>query len=258
MKDDAVKKQAPGAILSLTNIGIAERAAARLLNRGPLDPGLVVMSGPSGYGKSISAAWIKSRHPSYYVQADDFWTKKTMLVAISRAMGLLYYRGKGEHKREYWPEINVMADAIKAQLEQSRRILIIDEFDYVVDKNLVEAVRSLYEGSKAAILIIGEELLPQKLEQWERFHGRILDWFPAEPASLADARMIATARCAGVTIADDLLEHLVTIAEGSTRRVSNNIGTIYDEAADQGWSGVDLATWGPRKLQTGKAPRRGA
>lgn len=258
MNQNLVKLQPMGAILPLTNIGIAERAVARLLYRGPLDPGLVVFHGPSGYGKSISAAWVKARHPSYYVQADDFWTKKTMLISISRSMGLLYYRGKGEGRREYWPEINVMADAIKAQLEQSRRILIIDEFDFVVDKNLVESVRSLYEGSRASILLIGEEALPQKLEQWERFHGRILDWFPAEPANLADAREMALSKCAGITVADDLLEHLIKLASGSTRRVSNNLGSIYDEAADQGWSSVDMATWGKRKLQTGKAPRRGA
>lgn len=250
--------QPSGAILPLTNLGTAERAVARLLNRGPLDPGLVVISGPSGYGKSVAAAWVKARHPSYYVQADDFWTKKTMLVAISRAMGLLYFRGKGENKREYWPEISVMADAIKAQLEQSRKILIIDEFDYCVDKNLVESVRSLYEGSKASVLIIGEEALPIKLEQWERFHGRILDWFLAEPVSLADAREIARAKCPGVTLADDLLEHLVVLSKGSVRRVSNNLGRIYDEAADQGWESVDRAAWGARKLQTVESPRRGA
>jgi len=258
MNENVVKLQPPGAILPLTNIGVAERAVARLCNRGPLDPGLVVFSGPSGYGKSISAAYVKARHPSYYVQADDFWTKKTMLIAVSRSMGLLYYRGKDESRREYWPEINVMADAIKAQLEQSRRILIIDEFDYVVAKNLVESVRSLYEGSKASILIIGEEGLPQKLEQWERFHGRVLDWFFAEPASLADAREMARAKCGGIAVADDLLEHLIKLSGGSTRRVSNNLGSIADEAADQGWASVDLATWGTRKLQTGKAPRRGA
>ena len=258
MKEDSTKKQASGgAILPLTNLGIAERAAARLFNRGPLDPGLVVLSGPSGYGKSMAAAWIRARHPSYYVQADDFWTKKTMLVAISRALGLRYLRGKGDSTREYIPEIGVMADAIKAQLEQSGRVLIVDEFDYVVDKNLVESVRSLYEGSKAAILIIGEEALPLKLKRWERFHGRILDWFLAEPVSLTDARELARSKCAGVAIADDLLTHLVTLAKGSVRRVSNNLGRIYDEAADQGWRSVDLTAWGSRTLQNGEPPRRG-
>lgn len=246
MTENSNKIQGGGAILPLTNLSIAERAITRVTNRGPLDPGLVVMNGPSGWGKSIAAAWIKARHRAYYVQADDFWTKKTMLVAMSRAIGIADIKGS----------IFEMANQIKEQLEKSRRVLIIDEFDYVADKKLVEAVRSLYEGSRAAILIIGEEALPQKLKQWERFHGRILDWFPAEPVSLIDARELAKAKCPGIEVADDLLERIVDLAKGSVRRVSNNLGSIYDEAADQGWSVVSLSTWGARPLQTGEPPRR--
>ncbi len=247
MTENSNKIQGGGAILPLTNLSIAERAVTRVMNRGPLDPGLVVMNGPSGWGKSIAAAWIKARHRAYYVQADDFWTKKTMLLAISRAIGIAGIKGS----------IYEMADQIKEQLEKSRRVLIIDEFDYVADKKLVEAVRSLYEGSKAAILIIGEEALPQKLKQWERFHGRILDWFPAEPVSLHDARELAKSKCPGIEVADDLLERIVDLAKGSVRRVSNNLGSIYDEAADQGWSVVNVSTWASRPLQTGEPPRRG-
>lgn len=247
MTENVVQMQPRGAILPLTNLGIAERAVARVNNRGPLDPGLVVMNGPSGWGKSVAAAWIKSRHRAYYVQADDFWTKKTMLIAISRAIGLGMVKGN----------MFDLANAIKEQLEKSQRILIIDEFDFIVDKNLVESVRSLYEGSKAAILIIGEEGLPQKLKQWERFHGRILDWFPAEPASIADARELARAKCPGVAIDDDLLARLIDLSRGSVRRISNNLGRIFDEAADQGWEHVNLKLWGARGLQTGEPPRRG-
>lgn len=235
-----------GAIAPLANIAVAERAVARVMSRGALDPGLVVMYGPSGWGKSVASAWIKARHRAYYVQADDFWTKKTMLVAIARAIGL------AETKATTFD----LANLIKEQLEKSQRLLIIDEFDYVADKKMVEAVRSLYEGSKAAILIVGEEALPHKLKQWERFHGRILDWFPAEPVGLADARQLAAQKCGGIQVADDLLTKLVDISKGSVRRVGNNLSSIYGEAMSQGWSSVDMETWGARKLQTGEAPGR--
>ena len=240
--------QAPlgGAIAPLANIAVAERAVSRVMSRGALDPGLVVMYGPSGWGKSVAAAWIKARHRAYYVQADDFWTKKTMLIAIARAIGL------AETKATTFD----LANLIKEQLEKSQRLLIIDEFDYVADKKMVEAVRSLYEGSKAAILIVGEEALPHKLKQWERFHGRILDWFPAEPVGLVDARQLAAQKCNGIQVSDDLLTKLVDISKGSVRRVGNNLSSIYGEAMSQGWSSVDMATWGTRKLQTGEAPGR--
>jgi ATP/maltotriose-dependent transcriptional regulator MalT len=37
---------------------------------------MMVVSGPSGYGKSVAAAWAKARHRAYYLQLDDFVTKK--------------------------------------------------------------------------------------------------------------------------------------------------------------------------------------
>ena len=233
-----------GGILALSNIALVERAVSRLANRGPLEPGLVVFCGYSGFGKSVSAAWVAARRNAYYVQATDFWTKKTMLQAICKAMGL-----------DIKGTIAELAESISDQLAKSGRILIIDEFDYLVEKNLVEAVRSLYEGSRASILLIGEEQLPQHLKRWERFHGRILDWFFAEPASIEDARALAAQRCPGINVHDDLLTHVLGIAE-STRRVSNNLGLIYIEAVSNAWQDVDLNTWsaGSKTTLQGKEP----
>lgn len=243
------QNNAPAGIAPLANIAVAERAIARALGRGMHQPGLVVMHGPSGWGKSMAAAWVKARNHAYYVQANDYWTKKSMLQDLCRAMGL---------KVKPSETVYNMALAVQAQLEQSGRPLIIDEFDYAVDKNLVEAVRSIYEGSKAAILLIGEEAMPQKLKAWERFHGRILDWFPAEPCRLPDARELSRLYCPHVEIADDLLEMLVDKTKGSTRRISTNLETIHETALGAGWEKIDLAGWGKRPIQTGEPPRRGA
>jgi len=239
---------APAGIAPLANIAVAERAISRALGRGLHQPGMVVMNGPSGYGKSMAAAWVTARNRAYYVQASDFWTKKAMLKDICRALGLQFKPGD---------TVDEMAKMVVAQLEQSGRPLILDEFDYVVDKNLVEAVRSLYEGSKASILIIGEESLPQKLKKWERFHGRILDWFPAQPASIEDAKELAKIYCPHIKIADCLLEKLVDKARGSVRRISTNLETIQEEAMGNAWDKVTLELWGNRQIHTGEPPRRG-
>jgi hypothetical protein len=238
---------APAGIAPLANIAVAERAISRALGRGMHQPGMVVMNGPSGYGKSMAAAWVTARNRAYYVQANDFWTKKAMLKDICRALGLQFKPGD---------TVDEMAKTVVAQLEQSGRPLIIDEFDYVVDKNLVEAVRSIYEGSKASILIIGEEALPQKLKKWERFHGRVLDWYPAQPASIDDARELAKLYCPHVTVADCLLGKLVDKARGSVRRISTNLETIQEEAMGNAWDKVTLELWGNRPIHTGEPPRR--
>jgi len=247
-QDNIAVRSSPSGIAPLANIAVAERAISRALGRGLHQPGLVVMNGPSGYGKSMAAAWVTARNRTYYVQASDFWTKKVMMQDILRALGL-----------QFKPADTVanMARMVAAQLEQSARPLIIDEFDYVADKNLVESVRSIYESSRAAILLIGEEALPQKLKKWERFHGRILDWFPAQPASIEDARELARLYCPHVDVADDLLERLVDRARGSVRRISTNLETIQEEAMGMAWDRVDLSTWGTRSIHTGEPPRRG-
>lgn len=41
---------------------------------------------------------------------------------------------------------------------------------------MVEIARDIYEGSGSPVILIGEEHLPKKLEQWEHVHGRMLDW----------------------------------------------------------------------------------
>ncbi|MDO8931843.1 MAG: ATP-binding protein [Rhodocyclaceae bacterium] len=253
MTDNVIQLQQPsgGAIAALANITVAEKAFARLRDRGAHEPGLGVMHGPSGWGKSVAASWLMGRHAGqcYYVQADDFWTKKTMLVAICRAIGIAWQNPARKSGTPSPKSIYDMAEAIKLQLESSRRILIIDEFDYVVDKNLVESIRSLYEGSKAGILVIGEQMLPAKLRDWERFDGRILDWFPAEAISVDGAHELARLRCPGITVEADLLAHLVGLANGSVRRVSNNLSMIRDKALSNGWDRFGLAHLGDLKLQ---------
>lgn len=240
-----------GQIAPLANIGIIENALHRLANRGPGDPGIMAISGPSGYGKSMAAAWAKARHRAYYLQLDDFVTKKSMLVALCRVLNL----NNGNVPRGTASDL---ADLVAAQLANARRPLIIDEFDFAVAKNLVMSVFSIYEKSKASIILIGEEALPANLDKWEKFSGRMLDTYYAEAISLDDARTLARHKYPDFAFADDLLAHLVDISKGSVRRVNNNLGLIHNEALAMGWDGCDRATWGERKLQKPEVKRRGA
>ena len=185
---------------------------------------------------------------AYFVQMRSAWTRKTLLEKVLTEMGIKPHG-----------TIPQMLDAACTQLAASGRMLIIDEFDYCVRSDaMVELVRDLHEGGGAApILLLGEELLPQKLKKWERFHSRVLSWIPAQPISVADAGALAPIYCPGVHVASDLLEHLVKHAAGSVRRVSVNLAGIAEEAALEGWDAVTLDTWGNRPLYTGEAPRRG-
>jgi hypothetical protein len=135
---------------------------------------------------------------------------------------------------------------------------MIDEFDFALrSDSMVELVRDIYEGSQATIILAGEELLPQKLKRWERFHSRVMSWVPAQPVSLTDARALVPIYST-VAVEDDLLERLVKQSGGSVRRVVVNLANISDEAALEGWKSVSLKDWADRPIYTGEAPRRAA
>jgi hypothetical protein len=251
---EAVASSLPegGQIAPLTNIAVIEQAIFQLADRGATDPGMMVVSGPSGYGKSVAAAWAKARHRAYYLQLNDFVSKKSLLEQLCLVLGLSVdgKPPKGTIQR--------LAERVAAQLHQSRRPLILDEFDFAIDKNLVMSVFSIYEMSRANIILIGEEAMPAKLKRWEKFDGRVLDTLYAEPVSLEDARRLARAKNAQMALADDLLSHLVTIAKGSVRRVSNNLRKVFETGAAEGWDACDLQRWGNRPLQQAEVKRRGS
>src|SRR3569832_2031403 len=95
--------------------------------------------------------------------------------------------------------------------------------DYIVDNNAVALIRDLHESSNAAILLLGEERLPDKLKKWERFHSRVLVWMRAQPVSLDDTEHLARLYCRDVEIAPDLLAEVQRLSHGSVRRVAVNV-----------------------------------
>jgi hypothetical protein len=234
-----------GAIAPLRNVSLCIAAMNRALERPEHLPGMVTLFGPSGWGKTTAVLYVANSTRSYYVQAKSAWTRKAMLLAILREMGIPPARTVYE-----------MSEQVAEQLSLSGRPLIVDEMDHVVDRNMVELVRDIYEASQGAILLIGEERLPTKLKRWERFHGRMLDWIPAQPADFSDVVLLRDLYCTRVTVTDDLLARILEVSRGSVRRICVNLDRVQAEAVRLGMESMDRKTWGSRELFTGEAPKR--
>ena len=232
-------------VVPLTNVGLLasaiERAQARPLGL----PGLVVMYGPSGLGKSVAAAFAANLHRAYYVECRDTWTKKAFLLAILREMGVAHGR-----------TLSDMVDQVAEQLSRSGRPLIVDDVQYLLDKAAANVLTDLYNASQGTIVLIGEERVPTSLAKLERLHNRVLEWAPAQPATLDDLRNLAKASYPTLGIADDLLEDLRSAVRGCLRRVAVNLYRVHSEASAQCWDSVSLAQWGKRGWFTGEAPAR--
>ena len=210
---------------------------------------IACLYGRSGLGKSSAAAYSVNRFNACYIEVKVTWNTKYFLAAIVNELGLSLAR-----KSTPIPEL---ADMIAEELALSGRPLIIDEFDYLIDKrNGVEVVRSLYDSCKTPILIIGEQNLESKLQRWEKFHNRVTRWVDAAPANLADARHLRNLYCRQVTVADDLLTKIVNECAGNTSRIAINLTNVEEYALQSGQTRIALDDWGNRPLFNGSARRR--
>ncbi len=234
-----------GTVAPLTNVSLCAKAMMRAVDRPSHLPGFVCFYGPAGWGKSTAAAYTALSQRAYYIQCGESWVRKKVLQAILKEMGV-----------EPEKTIYDMTDQVCEQLALSGRPLIIDEVDHLINKGIIEIVRDIYEGSGAAILLIGEETVPKKLERWERFHSRVLDWIPAQATDLEDCLHLSRLYCREITIAEELITEVLKASGGSARRVCVNLENIQEVAREEGLSAITLQDWGKRKLFTGSAPVR--
>lgn len=232
-------------IAPLRNVAALLTLIDRIQNRAFGLPGMGTFYGPSGYGKTTGATYATNRYQACHVQIQTLWHPKTMLQEIATELGLRY---------KTTATAPVLFNLVAAELAQTNRPLLLDEADYLCKEQMIEVVRGLHETSGVPVILIGEEMLPQKLRAWERVHGRMLDWVGAEAATIEDVGHLAPIYARGVTIEEDLRKLLLQAAQGSIRRISINLATIAEFAAVQGLTRIDAATWGRRPLFTGEAP----
>ena len=230
-------------IAGITNVALCNQTLERAIQRANGLPGLVVFHGHSGLGKSFAASHAANRHNAYFVQCRSTWTRKAFLQAIAKDMGL-----------PPATTLSDLTDQICEELMLSGRPLIIDEADHLADNNRIFMVMDLYEGSQAAIMLIGEERLPQKLSTYEKIHNRILEWAPAQRCEMHDVLELAKIYARGIQIEQQLLENLHHATQGITRRICVNLDAIRQFARNEGTDTVTLATY-DKPFFTGQAPR---
>lgn len=233
-------------IAPLRNVLLMRRMVDHLLARTPNMPGIGVMSGFAGLGKSNACAAAASHYRAIYVELRDHFTRKTLLAAVLHEMGIKAERTTGE-----------MFDQVCDQLEKAGKPLILDMADYLVKRKLLDLVLDLYEGSGAAIVLAGEERFPKKLKrESERLHDRVLEFVLAERCDMEDARKLAAMYSPDVAIKDELLAQILGRSDGVARRVVVNIETVRQAAKKAGKRAIGPDDFDPKGFYTNEAPER--
>ncbi len=202
--------------------------------------------GPSGWGKTSAVGVAEVTFDAIAIEVPESVTKRFFLKKICEIMSLTP-RGS----------IPDLVELIAAELARSTTPLIIDDAQYLLKSNdMIGLARDIYNGAGrvAPVILVGEEELPRKLTAIENIHNRVSAWEGAQPCEMSDARQLAQIYAPGIEIEEALLVEIVQAADGSVRRVNNNLLAVCEVARSNGTNQVDLTLWGKRSFFDGKVP----
>lgn len=223
-------------VVPIKNIFAMREAADALLSRSQGMPGMGLIYGPTGYGKTTATTWLVNQVHGVYVRSMALWSPKTMLEAIARELDIDVRR----------LTLAGMAGSIVQRLAETGRPLFIDEADYLVDsKRLVDTLRDIHDMSTSPVVLIGMSGIDRKLRGHPQLTGRMAQWVEFSGMDAEDVRMLADGLC-DVKLADDCLDELArraTPKEGGAeiRRVVVGLGNVEQHARRKGLASVSLA-----------------
>lgn len=242
-------------IVTTTNVARLREAGDLLLNRAPNTPGMGLIYGDTGLGKTTAATWYMNQCNAVLVRALAVWSPQAMLEAILRELNV---------EPRQW-SCAKMAMAIVERLAETNRPLFIDEADYLLDRQrMTETLRDLHDLASVPVILIGMKGIEHKIGIRRRqLSGRLMRWVEFLPADMGDTKLLADGLCE-VGISEDLLALLHQKTGGLVRHIVVGLAQIESHARRTGLATVSAKDWpsdrpffvgGPDEPSRGRAPK---
>ena len=138
---------------------------ANLQNRAKGVPGMALVYGEPGLGKTQAALWwvANNQEDAIYVSATQSMTTKWLLEEIIRELGdSPFYR------------TSEIFEQIVRELIKSPKVIIVDEIDYLAhEKSTIEMLRDIHDRTHTPIVLIGMTYADKKLKRYRHLYDRL-------------------------------------------------------------------------------------
>ncbi|PSU49451.1 DNA transposition protein [Photobacterium frigidiphilum] len=212
-------------IIPVKNVARLASAYQALEDRPFNTPGMGLVWGDSGLGKTTATTWLINRCNGVYVRALALWNASAMIRAIAEELDL---DTKGTRA--------ALEMRVIEKLAETQRPLFVDEADHIVgNEQMMETLRDIHDLSTVPVLMIGMGQMRKKIARYAQLENRIMHWIEFAPCDHDDAVTMAKGMCE-VEIQDDLLNELIAATRGEIRRLVVGLAQIEQEAKIQGLS----------------------
>ncbi|MCG9755003.1 ATP-binding protein [Shewanella insulae] len=215
-----------------------------LQSRSMITPGIGLIHGPSGYGKTTTVTYMfneltVSGHQPLYVRCYATDTPSSFLARVMSEMGA-----------EPMFPLRKMVDYIVRSMNERSLALFVDEADHIVGQaKTMETIRDLYDSTEQPVVLIGMEEIARRISHRKQLFNRISEWVEFKSADIEDVHLFAAELMdSRLTIAEDLLDFIRSKSSGEVRRILIALEKIERAmiASDEDY--IDLAGWGDRPL----------
>lgn len=208
-----------------------------LINRPQGDPGILLIYGDPGLGKTCASCELFLEHEGVLLGVLPGWTQRAMVTSLLTEMGF-EPRGNTVERTE---------QAIQA-LAQEPRPIFVDELECLFgDVKLLETLRILHDRTGCPLVLIGATGVELKIKRLKQLSSRIFYWCKFTAADLDDARLLAEAVLPNLRLQGPLLNEVWKISGGNMRDMKSALGQIGDFAINAQISQVGLDDWGSNR-----------
>jgi len=185
-------------------------------------PGLAIVYGRAGRGKTECSREFAVRTGSLYIRVMEDWTPRAMLAALCFEIN-----GSRPHTVER------SKNFLFNMLEKEQRIILVDEADRFKNAGMIEHFRDIHDMTGAPVILIGEQSLYAKVSAKRRLWSRITQTVEFGPISTEDI-MLFGMKSAELKIAPDAAKALGKRSEGDFRLIWQDVRALESMARAEG------------------------
>lgn len=215
-----------------------------LQSRSMITPGIGLIHGPSGYGKTTTVTYMFneltiSGHQPLYVRCYATDTPSSFLARVMNEMGA-----------EPMFPLRKMVDFIVRSMNEQSLALFVDEADHIVGQaKTMETIRDLYDSTEQPVVLIGMEEIARRISHRKQLFNRISEWVEFKASDIEDVHLFASELMdERLTIAEDLLDFIRVKSSGEVRRILIALEKIERAMIASEETFTDLSSWGDRPL----------
>ena len=228
-------------LVPVKNVLLLHSALEALSQRSSGVPGLGLIHGRTGAGKTTALASMVARTSAVFVRAHSAITLSSLLDAICFELRVEGRVGRNNEK------FRLICEA----LQNEPRPIFIDEGDYLLhDIRMLEILRDIHDTEQVPVLLVGMAGIERKLVHRPQFARRISQRIEFHPCDLEDARMVANTLCE-VDVKEDLLVLMHKKAQGCIGHMVVALAQFEAMAKGNRWESMDAKRWGDRTMFLG-------